>query len=223
MRNAEQTQNITRNRRGTRMGFLIFNHVMLNLFQHLFRSRNKFGVTLFVSFLIFNCLFTGCAKKKIVRPPEPVTTIEKQTEEPSLRGKEYKNVPQLATVYFDYDNATLRPDARNILAKNASWLKDNSDVEIIVEGHCDERGTTDYNIALGDRRAKSVRSYLMKLGIKGNRMATISYGEERPVDSGHDEAAWSKNRRADMLGRIPENVPKEILNDKVIKKKNPKK
>jgi len=165
-------------------------------------------LNLVLLFSIFYSLFsvlTGCAKKKIVKPPEPVTTIEKQAEEPSLRGKEYKNTPQLATVYFDYDDTTLRSDARNILAKNASWLKDNSDVEIIVEGHCDERGTTDYNIALGDRRAKSVRSYLIKLGIKGNRIATISYGEEKPVDAGHDESAWSKNRRGDLLGRIPEN------------------
>ncbi|HAX61481.1 MAG TPA: peptidoglycan-associated lipoprotein Pal [Elusimicrobia bacterium] len=149
--------------------------------------------------------FTGCAKKKIVKPPEPIQqVIEKSVEEPSLRGKEYKKVAQLETVYFDYDDATLHADARNILAKNAKWLKENKDVEIIVEGHCDERGTTDYNIALGDRRAKSVRSYLMKLGIKGNRMATISYGEERPVDIGHDESTWAKNRRGEMLGRIPE-------------------
>ena len=157
-------------------------------------------------FLFFgSCLFTGCAKKKIVRPPEPIQqVVEKPAEEPSLRGKEYRKVPKLETVYFDYDDATLRSDARNILAKNAKWLKENSDVEIIVEGHCDERGTTDYNIALGDRRAKSVRSYLTKLGIKGNRIATISYGEEKPADFGHDESSWSKNRRAEMLGRIPE-------------------
>ncbi|MFA5778599.1 MAG: peptidoglycan-associated lipoprotein Pal [Elusimicrobiota bacterium] len=176
----------------------------------------KKAVKLLILFLLFTIhyslftVFTGCAKKKIVRPPEPIQqVVEKVVEEPSLRGKEYKKVTQLETVYFDYDDATLRSDARNILAQNAKWLKENKDVEIIVEGHCDERGTTDYNIALGDRRAKSVRSYLMKLGIKGNRMATISYGEERPVDSGHDEAAWSKNRRADMLGRIPESTKSE--------------
>ena len=162
---------------------------------------------LLVSCFLFlvSCLFTGCAKKKIVRPPEPIQQVaEKPAEEPSLRGKEYRKVPKLETIYFDYDDATLRSDARNILAKNAKWLKENPDVEIIVEGHCDERGTTDYNIALGDRRAKSVRSYLTKLGIKGNRIATISYGEEKPADFGHDESSWSKNRRAEMLGRIPE-------------------
>lgn len=181
-------------------------------------------VLLFAVFYSLLTVLTGCAKKKIVKPPEPVyQAVEKAVEEPSLRGKEYKKVAQLETVYFDYDDATLRSDARNILAANAKWLKENKDVEIIVEGHCDERGTTDYNIALGDRRAKSVRSYLMKLGIKGNRVATISYGEERPDNTGHDEAAWSKNRRAEILGRIPEAVPKEIPNDKLIEKKNPKK
>ncbi len=130
--------------------------------------------------------------------------VEKPAEEPSLRGKDYKKVAQLETVYFEYDDATLRSDARNVLAKNAKYLKENQNVEIIVEGHCDERGTTDYNIALGDRRAKAVRSYLLKLGMKGNRIATISYGEEKPADFGHDESSWSKNRRAEMLGRIPE-------------------
>ena len=176
--------------------------------------------------LTFNFLFyAGCAKKQIVKPPEPV--LEKQAEEPSLRGKEYRKVAQLETVHFDYDDATLKADARDILAKNAKWLKDNMDVEIIVEGHCDERGTTDYNIALGDRRAKAVRSYLMKLGVKGNRIATISYGEEKPVDLGHDEAAWAKNRRGELLGRIPETAPapapKEILNDILNEKYSPEK
>ncbi|MEW6557439.1 MAG: peptidoglycan-associated lipoprotein Pal [Elusimicrobiota bacterium] len=153
-------------------------------------------------------IFFGCAKKPVVKPIEPVKPPEViepvPAEEPSLRGKEYRKVPQLETVYFDYDDARLRADARETLSKNAKWLKENNDVEIVVEGHCDERGTIDYNLALGDRRAKAVRSYLLKLGIKGNRIATISYGEEKPVDFGHDENAWSKNRRAEMLGRIPE-------------------
>lgn len=169
-------------------------------------------------------VFTGCAKKQVVKPPEPVAPeVSAQAEEPSLRGKEYKKVSQIETVYFDYDDASLRGEARNVLAKNAEWLKENMDVEIIVEGHCDERGTTDYNMALGDRRAKAVRSYLMKLGVKGSRLATISYGEEKPVDLGHDEAAWSRNRRGEMLGRIPETAPKEIPNDKPAENENPKK
>jgi len=184
MRNAEQSENITRNRRGNGKWWILT--LLFTIHYSLFTA------------------FTGCAKKKIVRPSEQVPTMEKQAEEPSLRGKNYKKTSQLETVYFDYDDATLRSNARDMLAKNASWLKGNPDVEIIVGGHCDERGTTDYNIALGDRRAKSVRSYLTKLGIKGNRIATISYGEEKPADFGHDESSWSKNRRAELLGRIPE-------------------
>ncbi|MDD5688562.1 MAG: peptidoglycan-associated lipoprotein Pal [Elusimicrobia bacterium] len=160
---------------------------------------------LLITCCLFFSVFSGCAKKVVVKPQpvEPVVEIPQPTEEPSLRGKAYIKVADLETVHFDYDDASLSATARDILAKNAKWLKENLDVEIIVEGHCDERGTTDYNIALGDRRAKSVRSYLMKLGIKGNRIATISYGEEKPVDFGHDENAWAKNRRAESLGRIP--------------------
>ena len=156
-------------------------------------------------------VFTGCSKKQVVKPPVPEQITESaatSTEEPSLRGKEYKVVPELETVYFDYDDSTLKPEVRDILAKNAGWLKENMDVEIIIQGHCDERGTTDYNLALGDRRAKAIRSYMMKLGVKGNRMATISYGKERPLDTGHDEAAWAKNRRGELLGRIPEDKGK---------------
>ncbi|MBN1383725.1 MAG: peptidoglycan-associated lipoprotein Pal [Elusimicrobia bacterium] len=158
--------------------------------------------------------FTGCTpkhKKKIGETVKPAEPVPSTAEEPSLRGKEYKEVGELQNVYFDYDVAILRADARTVLSRNAEWLKSNPDVEIIIEGHCDERGTTDYNIALGDRRAKAVRKYLMKLGIEGNRMATITYGEEKPVAFGHDERSWSKNRRANMLGRIP---PEEQEEDK---------
>jgi peptidoglycan-associated lipoprotein len=176
---------------------------------------NKMLLCLFL--VLSMCFFIGCAKKQIVKK-SPITSPEQEKveqqkpeevepalsdEEPSLRGKEYKKVPQLETIYFDYDDAALKPEARTSLSKNAKWLKENPSVEVIVEGHCDERGTTDYNMALGDRRAKSVRSYLMKLGVKGNHIATISYGEEKPVDLGHNENAWSKNRRAEILGRIP--------------------
>lgn len=167
----------------------------------------KFQIFLLIPFcLLLVITFMGCPKRKLlVKPSEAIKSPveEVTTDEPTLRGKEYRKIPKLETVYFDYDESTLRKDARDNLAKNAKWLKENPDVEIIIEGHCDERGTTDYNIALGDRRAKSVRDYLRKLGIKGNRIATISYGEEKPVDFGHNENAWAKNRRAEMLGRIP--------------------
>ena len=83
--------------------------------------------------------------------------------------------------------------------RKAEWLRENADTSIIIEGHCDERGTNAYNIALGERRAESAKAYLTDLGIDGLRLTTISYGEERPVDPGHNEEAWAKNRRAHFV------------------------
>ena len=99
-------------------------------------------------------------------------------------------------VYFDYDSSVLSPTATQTLDKQAAWLKRYPDIIVTVEGHTDERGTREYNLALGDRRANAVKNYLVALQINPDRVLTISYGEERPVDPGHDEAAWAKNRRA---------------------------
>jgi peptidoglycan-associated lipoprotein len=104
----------------------------------------------------------------------------------------------LDTIYFEFDQATLSDVARDTLARNADWLRTNADVRIQVEGNADERGTPEYNLALGDRRAAAVKSYLSSLGIDSSRLVTISYGEERPADSGHSEDAWAKNRRVDF-------------------------
>ena len=98
--------------------------------------------------------------------------------------------------HFDFDSAAIRADAEDLLKLKAGWLKKNPGVSAIIEGHCDERGTNEYNLALGDRRAQGVRQYLVNLGIDGSRLTSISYGEERPVDPGKDEDAWAKNRRA---------------------------
>ncbi len=107
-------------------------------------------------------------------------------------------IPELKVVYFDFDKAELRPDAVAALNANAEWLNANADVVIQIEGHCDERGTREYNFSLGERRAKSVIQYLAQQGIDPERMYFISYGEDRPVALGHDEAAWSLNRRAEF-------------------------
>ena len=98
-------------------------------------------------------------------------------------------------IYFDFDRAELKPESRDILKAKADWLKAHPNFSVRIEGHCDERGTNEYNIALGERRANAAWKYLNALGISGDQMDTVSYGEERPVDQGHDEAAWSKNRR----------------------------
>jgi peptidoglycan-associated lipoprotein len=101
--------------------------------------------------------------------------------------------------FYNYDEATLTPDAQSALSSSAAWLKKNAQYNLLVEGHCDERGTEQYNLALGDRRANSAKEYLVTLGVDGSRIRTVSYGEERPFDPGHDEAAWAKNRRAHLV------------------------
>lgn len=99
-------------------------------------------------------------------------------------------------VYFDFDQAEIRPGARPTLEAQANWLQRYPDVRVRIEGNCDERGTREYNFALGARRADAVREFLSDHGVEPSRIATISYGKERPTDPGHDEAAWAKNRNA---------------------------
>jgi peptidoglycan-associated lipoprotein len=102
----------------------------------------------------------------------------------------------LDDIYFDYDQHDLTEAAKATLAQHAQWLQARPGVRVMVEGHCDERGTTDYNLALGDKRARATREYLVGLGVEEGRLTAISLGKERPKDPGHDEQAWAKNRRA---------------------------
>jgi peptidoglycan-associated lipoprotein len=99
-------------------------------------------------------------------------------------------------IYFAFDDSTLDDNAQELLKQKAVWLQDNTDANVVIEGHCDERGTNAYNLALGERRAESVKAFLVNLGITDTRLTTISYGEEKPADMGHNEEAWAKNRRA---------------------------
>ena len=105
----------------------------------------------------------------------------------------------LRDIHFDFDRRDLRPDAREILKGHAAWLKANPRVRVEVEGHCDERGTSEYNLALGAKRAESARRYLIDLGIAPDRLSTISYGEELPICKEQNEACWAKNRRAHFV------------------------
>ena len=105
----------------------------------------------------------------------------------------------LEDVFFDTDRFDLSPETRGVLAKNANWMLQYSTVLILVEGHCDERNTREYNLALGDRRANAVRDYLLSLGVAADRVRTISYGEERPFALGRTEAAWRLNRRSHFV------------------------
>jgi peptidoglycan-associated lipoprotein len=101
--------------------------------------------------------------------------------------------------FFAYNDSTLSADAQSALTTSANWLKKNGQYNLLIEGHCDERGTEQYNLALGDRRANQAKEYLVTLGVDAGRIRTVSYGEERPFDPGHDESAWAKNRRDHLV------------------------
>ena len=130
--------------------------------------------------------------------PFPTQTIDKsQVGEPSIDELNRQGV--LQTVHFAYNSDELDDTARGILQANAAWMKAHPRHTVEIGGHCDERGSIGYNVALGDRRAGSVRAYLVGLGADGSKLTTVSYGEEKPVDPGHNETAWAKNRRAEFL------------------------
>jgi peptidoglycan-associated lipoprotein len=105
----------------------------------------------------------------------------------------------LQDAFFEYNDSALSADAQTALTSSATWLKKNAQYNLLIEGHCDERGTEQYNLALGDRRANQAKEYLVTLGVDAGRIRTVSYGEERPFDPGHDESAWSKNRRDHLV------------------------
>lgn len=138
-----------------------------------------------------------------VRPlPQPMAEVETEDwepAEPSMTAADYNRMNVLQSIYFDFDKHDVRGDQVPRIQANASWLLEHPDVQIIVEGHCDERGTREYNMALGQRRADSTRDFLVSLGIDPARIETVSFGEELPAMSGHDEAAWAANRRAVLV------------------------
>lgn len=154
-------------------------------------------------------LATSCAKPKKAdtaegavpenaSPSDQAVVAEKEINfDP--QGSDSGNISGLSSVFFEYDQARLTADARKVLAENADWIKNNSSVTVQIEGHTDERGSVEYNLSLGERRAKSVKSYLESLGVSGSQMTIISYGEEKPLAMGEGESAWSKNRRANFV------------------------
>jgi len=131
-------------------------------------------------------------------PPAPAAAAA-PAQAPRPVPKEFMAVAALKEVYFDFDKYDIRPEDAKTLDANATWLKSNSDNLVLIEGHCDERGTNEYNLALGERRAKATMNYLVSQGIQANRITIISYGEERPVCTEKTEACWAKNRRANFL------------------------
>src|SRR5713101_3187082 len=118
---------------------------------------------------------------------------------PMVKPSEFAPNPNLKTIYFDFDKYDIRPNDAKTLDANAAWLKTNANNLILIEGHCDERGTNEYNLALGEKRAKAAMNYLVAQGIQANRITIISYGKERPVCTEKTEACWAQNRRDNFL------------------------
>lgn len=174
----------------------------------------KMNVMRFIVFVaLASLLAVGCAtqpaQEATTEPPaqeQQETTQATQSEPTETKVQEQEvmekevsyAVSDLTRIHFDFDSYVLKPQARKKLDQNAEILKALSSVEIRVEGHCDERGSDEYNLALGERRAQAAMNYLIALGIDADRMSTISYGEERPLVMGHNEEAWAKNRRAEF-------------------------
>jgi peptidoglycan-associated lipoprotein len=154
---------------------------------------------------------TGCKKKmaKEEPPPPPPKVEEVAPPAPDTTGQAARerqatmdaDRARIVTVYFDYDKSDIRPEQRDRITTNAEIFRRWTDWPVSIEGHCDERGTVEYNLALGERRALAAKQALVAAGIEGARLSTVSYGEERPADPGHDETAWGKNRRAEFKTR----------------------
>ena len=177
----------------------------------------KFLIYALAVVLIFSFAVSCKKKPKEVPPPPPPQQQEQPVvekveapvvQEPQLTEEEMflqKSLDQinrekpLGTIYFDYDRALVRDDARAVLDGNAAWLAKFRTAKILVEGHCDERGTEEYNLALGEKRAKSAQDYLLSMGIASDRIKIISYGKSQPINPGHDESAWQMNRRAQFV------------------------
>ena len=144
----------------------------------------------FVLIVMASFLFTACATKKV--------------SDSQLQGDVYTGTDTIKflangvpdRIFFATNKSTLTTASRDTLRKQAAWMRKNSELTFVIEGHADERGTREYNLALGERRANAAKDYLMTYGVSGNRLSVISYGKERPVDSGSNPLSWSKNRRS---------------------------
>jgi peptidoglycan-associated lipoprotein len=167
----------------------------------------------FVGLLLAGCGASGTQTQPVEPSPPPAPaagTTEAPREEPVAppafdpNGNPYvpgSNRLLSRVFYFDYDRAVLSPDDLASLEMHATVLRNNRDRSVVIEGHCDERGTREYNLALGERRADAIRGFLISAGVGGGQIESVSYGEERPEDPGHTEAAWSRNRRGVLVYR----------------------
>ncbi len=191
------------------------------------RTRSSMHILFTLAVLVGSLALLGCPKRPEVvqaapaaigpgaaapapapAPPPPpvaeapVTRPAPPAEAPVLPAPAPAAVPAaspLKDVFFDFDKFAIRDDQKAALDTNVAWLKTNSRAKLTIEGHCDERGTPEYNLGLGERRAKAVKEYLVTAGVAADRIVTVSYGEERPFVLGHDEAAWKWNRRGHFV------------------------
>jgi peptidoglycan-associated lipoprotein len=188
-------------------------------------NHKNWAFLVFVLIIFVGFLTPSCAKKELKSQPvmsedearrraEEEARKREQERQAAIREEELKE-DQLKTeserlqsaremfenedILFEFDSASLSVEAQEILRAKAAWLRENPGARVTIEGHCDERGTNEYNLALGDRRAFSCKSFLVDLGIADSRLTTISYGEERPLDSSSTEDAWAKNRRVHFV------------------------
>lgn len=159
--------------------------------------------------LLFSCAgkkSTASGKDKDRISEETLSSEGTSKDSPTIEGEEGSmaanlSLDMLERVYFDFDDANLRSEARDALKKDYEILKANPKLNITIEGHCDDRGSEEYNLALGERRAESIRKYLQDLGLSQKRINIISYGEEKPLMVGSNEEAWSKNRRGEIVAK----------------------
>ena len=182
-------------------------------------DRRQAWFLLIVMGMMISLVAAGCAKKvqtasqtvspseENVTPAAPPAEEPQREEKPAIKEAEVASPEtskpsssvSLEDIHFDYDKSAIRPDGKAILEKHAKWLQSNPRVRVQIEGHCDERGTNEYNLALGERRAQATKRFLVALGIDGKRLDTISYGEERPLCTEHADSCYSTNRRAHFV------------------------
>jgi peptidoglycan-associated lipoprotein len=191
--------------------------------EHIFLKGGKMLIVKKSLYLFSIVLFTlsllwcgSCTHRVVNEEEEEIAGREGKAETTGLEGEEIteeeleesrrkveelrkKGGVKLSNIYFPLDDFSLSKQAKKALIENAAWLMNNVQRKVMSEGHCDERGTEEYNIALGERRAKSAKRYLINLGVKHSQLSTISYGEEKPAEPGHNEEAWAQNRRVHFV------------------------
>ncbi len=174
------------------------------------RPKPRFVSVALVGLCIVLALAPGCSSRKKVsseaqiEPPPTESTPPPPSETGNVPPPPVESTGErlaLVDAFFDFDDFSLRQDAKSALEKDGKYLEKNSGMKAVIEGHCDERGSVEYNLALGEKRARAAKDYLVSYGIPGGRLTTISYGKERPFESGHDEEAWAKNRRAHVVSK----------------------